>query len=312
MSLDTARRSACATVGLLILGAGAARGHVVSMSSGELRVEGRSAFYELRMPMYEMGHVANPETALLDQIRFEGGRRTSSDCREEDGAYVCRARFEFDRDVPDRIEAECTLFKVTVPNHVHLLYAVQGPNSDQAVFDKTFTRAEVRFHPPSRAEMIARDAAGGIARLLKSPAGLLFLAVLVLAARTRGEAAVLALAFLGAEWLARPIAPRIPMSFSPEFLEAVLALTVAYLAAEIVFLPDSRARWMVIPVLGLAHGLPFAAFPAAYLGGAATVQLLLLVVLAIAALKMPQRWRRPGAAVLLVGGIGWFVRQLFP
>ena len=39
-------------------------------------------------------------------------------------------------------------------------------------------------------------------------------------------------------------------------------LLAPYLAAEGVFLPDSRARWMVIPVLGLAHGLPFAAFPA--------------------------------------------------
>ncbi len=105
---------------------GCAYAHVVSMSNGELHVDGRTATYELRIPMYEVAHVTHPETALLDQLKFEGARRTSSDCRELNGTYICRANYEFDRPVPDKIEVECTLFEVTVPNHVHLLYAVQG------------------------------------------------------------------------------------------------------------------------------------------------------------------------------------------
>jgi len=295
---------------LPILLCGSAYAHVVSMSSGELHVDGRTATYELRMPMYEVAHVTHPETALLDQVKFQGARRTSSNCREMDGAYVCRADYEFDRPVPDKIEVECTLFQITVPNHVHLLYAVQGPNSDQAVFDQTFRQVEVRFHPPSRAELIAKAAAAGIARLLKSVAGLLFLLVLALAARNIREAGILTIAFLAGEWLARPLSPRIPMSFSPEFLEALLALTVAYLAAEIVFLPDSRARWAVVPVLGIAHGLAFAAFPPSYLTAAEIAQALLIGVLWLAARRMPSAWRRPAAGAMLVAGIGWFARML--
>src|ERR1700681_2716312 len=83
--------------------------HVVSMSSGELHVNGRTATYELRIPMYEVAHVANPESALLDHIKFEGARRTSSACREQDGTYVCLADYEFERPVSDKIEVECTL-----------------------------------------------------------------------------------------------------------------------------------------------------------------------------------------------------------
>jgi hypothetical protein len=286
--------------------------HVVSMSNGELQVHGRSATYELRMPMYEMAHVTHPETELLDQITFEGAHRTSSQCGEKQGTYICRADYEFDRLVPDKIEVECTLFRVTVPNHVHLLYAVQGPNSDQAVFDQSFRQVEVRFHPPSRAELIAKAAAAGIARLFKSVSGLLFLAVLVLAARNTREMGILTVAFLAAEWMARPLAPRIPLSFSPEFLEALLALTAAYLAAEILFLPDSQARWAVVPILGLAHGLAFAAFPPSYLTAAEIVQAILLCLLWLAARKMPIPWRRPVAGVLLISGLGWFARQLFP
>jgi hypothetical protein len=287
-----------------------AYGHVVSMSSGELHVEGRKASYELHIPMYEVAHVTNPETALLDHVKFEGAKRMSSSCMEQAGSYVCRAFYEFDRPVPDKIEVECTLFQVTVPNHVHLLYAVQGPNSDQEVFDQSFRQVEVRFHPPSRAELLAKDAAAGIARLFRSVSGVLFLAVLILAARSTREAGILALAFLAGEWLARPLSPRIPMSFSPEFLEAVLALTVAYLAAEVVFLPDSRARWMVIPVLGLAHGLAFAPFPPPYLAAAQIVQVALLAMLWLVVRKMPLAWRRPAAGVMLIAGIGWFARML--
>jgi len=284
--------------------------HVVSISSGELHVNGRTATYELRIPVYELGHVAHPETTLLDQLKFEGARRTSSTCQTLGETYICRADYEFERPVPDKIAVECTLFEVTVPNHVHLLYAVQGPNSDQEVFDKNFPQAEVRFHPPSQAEVIAKAAGAGIARLFKSVSGLMFLIVLALAARNTREMGILTIAFLAGEWLALPISPRIPMSFSPEFLEALLALTVAYLAAEIVFLPDSHVRWAVAPILGIAHGLQFSAFPSSYLTSASITQAILLVILWLAARKMPTAWRRPVAGVMLVAGIGWFVRMV--
>src|SRR6266849_2485151 len=114
---------------LLLLSAVAAWAHVVSMSTGELRVDGPTAVYELRMPMYEVAHVTNPETTLIDHIRFQNAQRTSAKCQEEDGIYVCRATYEFPG-LLNRLQVECTFHQITVPNHVHLLYAVQGANSD--------------------------------------------------------------------------------------------------------------------------------------------------------------------------------------
>src|SRR5437764_4739514 len=95
--------------------------HVVSMSSGELAVTGRTASFELRMPIYEIQHVTNPETALLDHIKFADGRRTSQSCHVEADYYVCQASYEFPQPIPVKLDVECTLFQVTVPNHVHLL-----------------------------------------------------------------------------------------------------------------------------------------------------------------------------------------------
>src|SRR5260370_17907224 len=47
--------------------------HMVSMSTGELKVDGNRAHYELRMPSYEVAHVREPEHTLLEHIRFKSG-----------------------------------------------------------------------------------------------------------------------------------------------------------------------------------------------------------------------------------------------
>jgi len=291
---------------------GAAEAHVVSMSSGELRVDGRNATYELRMPVYELQHLTHPETQLLEHVRFTGARMISSSCKQEEDAYVCAAQYEFAEPAPNYVEIECTLFQVTVPNHVHLLHAVQGPNGDQVVFDQTFTKADARFHPPSRAEIIARGVAGGIARLVKSISALMFLAALALAGRSWREAALFIALFLTGEWIALPLAPRIPLSFSPAFLESAMALTTAYLSIEILLLPESTARWVAAPILGVVHGLNFAAFPAPYLAGASFTQGVLVAVASAGTLKLPMKARRTAAGFLLAFAAGRFARGLFP
>ena len=289
-------------------------GHVVSMSSGELHVTGNLATYELRMPMYEVAHAANPETALLDHVSFERAARTSASCAQDGDSYVCRATYEFPAPV-DRLRAECTLFQITVPNHVHILRAtlvdkLAGDKLDQVVFDQSFTRAEIRFRPPSAAERIAGEVVAGGERAVTSVAGALFLVALVAASRSLKEAALLAVMFVIGEWIARPIAPRIPWQLSTRFLEAAMGLTVAYLAVEMLTLPQAGQRWAVVLALGLFHGLYYAAFPATYLAGAALLQLLAIAILAIVIRRAPPAAPRYAAWGLLFAGLGWFATRL--
>jgi hypothetical protein len=300
----------CWNSALLLLTCALAHAHVVSISNGELRVTGRTASFELRMPAYEVEAVSNPE-ALLDELRFGTAHRTSAECNKDADWLTCRAAYEFPEPVPDKLEVACTLYRVTVPNHIHMLYAVQGENSDQRVFDQSNPALEIRFHPPSLSESVTRDGSAGALRLLKSPSGLLFLLVIALAARSWREAALLTVVFVAVEWLVRPLSPFIPLAMSPEFLESVMALTVAYLAGELLFLPQSSARWFVVPLLGLVHGLPFVAFPPLYLAGAALVQILLLALAAAASLRIPPHWNRPLAAAALLAALAWFTRLLF-
>ncbi len=68
------------------------RGHMVSMSTGDLKVDGDRASYELRMPMYEVAHVHEPEHTLLDHVRFQSGgvwAKPSHPACRQDAGHVC-------------------------------------------------------------------------------------------------------------------------------------------------------------------------------------------------------------------------------
>src|SRR5450759_3964673 len=140
------RRALC-----LALLAWPASAHVMSMSSGDFAILGARAHYELRMPLYEVAHVPNPERTLLEHIRFAGARMARSECRADAArdSYICVADYEFAAPV-DRLDVECTFTAITVPNHVHLLRASlgekpgekPGEKRDEAIFDLGFTRVE--------------------------------------------------------------------------------------------------------------------------------------------------------------------------
>jgi HupE / UreJ protein len=299
--------------------------HMVSMSTGDLTVEGDRAHFELRMPMYEVAHVREPEHTLLDHVRFESGgtRATISEqtCRQEQDTYVCTAVYQFPAPV-ETVNVECTLASVTVPNHVHLLRAYRGDKSDQAVFDLSYTKAELRFRPPTAFETAVREISAGFMRAAGGLAPLLFLVSLGLAARSRRELVALAGSFLAAEALACAIAPRITLSLSPRFIEAAAALTIAYLAFEIVLLPQSGMRWLVVGVLGLFHGAYFAAFLnqsgyhfATFFSGVAICELILITLFAVilerlARLSFLRRAGPVAASMLLAIGVAWFFLRL--
>ena len=297
--------------------------HVVSLSSGDLTVDGVRAAYELRMPLYEIAHVANPARALLAHVRFAGAATVSQSCASDParGLYVCHAEYAFAAP-PQQIEIECTLASITVPNHVHMLRAEMDGKRDQALFDISFPRATLRFRPPTPAEVAAEEAGAGALRALGAPVQILFLAALALAARGRRELAALAAMFIAGQALAVAVAPHTAWQPAPRFVEAAAALTLAYLAVEILLLPGAGARWLVAGVLGVFHGLYFHLFlqtagyrPFWVLAGAAAVEFAAMAVLWLLFSRAIPRLRalRPlevSASALLVFGLFWFVLRL--
>jgi hypothetical protein len=115
--------------------------------------------------------------------------------------------------------------------------------------------------------------------------------------------------FLAGETIACVFGSRIPLPITPAFIEAAKALSVAYLAVEILLLPAAPGRWAVLGALGLLHGLHFAGFPPLFLAGAALAQLLPLLVLG-AIQPWYLRARKPLAGILLAVAALWFFVRL--
>lgn len=301
--------------------------HMVSISTGEIRLDGTRAHYEIRMPLYEVAPLQDPEKALLGGIRFVAGgvegRRIQGNCQkvESENALICKSVFEFPVAV-ETLEAVSDFHKITVPNHVHLLRAVRGDFTDQAVLDLSFPKAQLRFRPPTATERIVQQVVSGAIRAGGGLAQLLFLAALVLAARSRRELMLLAGMFIAGEVVACVVLPLVSWQPAPRFVEAAAALTIAYLAVEILLLPEAGQRWLVVGVLGLFHGLYFALFIQS--SDFATSWVLLGIALAEIALIAGFAWAmsrfaaqverfqpvRIAAGLLLAVGLVWFFSQL--
>ena len=300
--------------------------HVMSMSSGDFVVRGTRAHYELRMPSYEIAHIRDPESSLFGHIHFASGGREarllSRSCHDDpgSGAYLCAADYEFSGPV-DRLEVECTFHAVTVPNHVHLLRAERDGKRDQALFELSFPKATLRFAPPAPLEVAFTQALAGAGRAC-SLVELLFLVGLVIAARSRRELLALGSMFLLGQIATAAIVPLTSWYPAARFVEAATALTVAYLAVEVLLLPQAGARWLVAAVLGAFHGLYFALFlrtseygPLWVLAGAALAESAILALLATLfawAGRALARLRPVPvcAALLLACGMGWFFARM--
>ena len=304
-----------------------ASAHVVSMSSGDFTIDGTHGHYELRMPLYEISHIASPEQVLLEHVRFSSAGRDArlagKNCAANptSDSYVCVAEYEFPSPV-ERLDVECTFAAITVPNHVHLLRAELAGKHDQALFDISFPRATLRFRPPTPTEIAVKESGAGFMRALGGAVQILFLAALALAARGRRELLTLTGMFLAGQMAAVLVVPHTAWQPAPRFVEAAAALTIAYLAVEILLLPQAGARWLVVAVLGAFHGLYFHLFlqttgyhAGFVLMGAAVAEIMMIAILAtvfsrIGRLAQALRPLQVSASALLVFGMVWFFMRL--
>jgi hypothetical protein len=305
----------------------AAWAHVMSMSSGDLTVEGARAHYELRMPLYEVAHIKDPDRSIFENIHFSSGLRearlVAKSCSTDTAgdSYLCTADYEFAAP-PDWIDVTCTYHSITVPNHVHLLRAAMGGKLDQAVFDYSFSRAVLRFRPPTPVEIAVTETGAGFIRAWGGIVQVLFLAALVLAGRGVKELLALVAMFLAGQIASVLLMPHVNWQPAPRFVEAAAALAVAYLAIEILLLPQAGARWLIALVLGAFHGLYFHLFIQStnfhagwVLTGAALAELIAIAVLWLVFSRISRiaRALRPvqvSACALLAFGMIWFFLRL--
>ena len=188
----------------LLLAPLALSAHMVSISTGELYVEGNRARYELKMPLYEIEGMDDPREVLFDSLELRSaagpGHLDEVSCAENrtEDSYECDARYEFSAPV-EVLDVKCAFYAVTTPNHVHILRARKGETVIQEVFDFSASRARIDFVPPSAWEIAKRQIGSGARRSAGGLASLLFLLAMVVAARRRLELLALTGMFLAGQ-----------------------------------------------------------------------------------------------------------------
>jgi hypothetical protein len=217
-----------------------ANAHTVSMSTSRLEVQTGKAVLELRVPEYEVRHVANPERTIPQAITIGDAGPANVRCAPADGAYVCRSEYSIVNDRPLRVT--CKLAEVIVENHVHVMQANRGGRVDQAIFDANTKEAVLRFRQ-----------AGAVESAIQSRPQLVLLVLLAaLAGGVLGSAAT-CIVFVGAVAAAGALR-FITWQLPPGFTEILVAVAAAYAAFEVLFLPPGSLRVVVAGVLGGALG----------------------------------------------------------
>ncbi len=316
-----------ALVPLWALGAGGElAAHTISVSQGLLTLEGNRGHYEMRMPLFEMGHISQPEIDLFRQLHFYSrgveARVSSESCRNDlaSDAYLCTAQVDFAGDA-DEITIACKFYSVVVANHIHILRVERGTQTEVATFSATFPEARIRFGSSQTLPAALSQLWAGLAGILSAAGPILFLAALVLACPKRRELSLCAAALIPGQALGLFGSFWLGWHGSRGRAEALIALASAYLAAEVAARLHSRGRWLLAGALGAIHG-PYlvtlcggtpAFFPFA---GAALGQILVIALLASGAGTLRERgihfFPKAAAATALCGlGTVWFLVRLW-
>ena len=260
----------------------------------------------------------------------------SVDSGDRLGAVDVRVRYSAPLEIGD-LCIEMRLFLETSPDHIDVATLV-WPDGARETHVLRAANPVVRSDPTGRGAFAAFLALG-FRHILGGWDHIAFLIALLLASRRLTSLLWVVTAFTLAHSVTLALAALevLDVGRFSGFVEALIALSIAYVAAETLVLPrETRARWPEAFAFGLVHGLGFAGFLGdallaersklvplfAFNLGVEAGQVLIVSALAggIALLHRRVRhaedflapaWlRRAGSAVVLALGLYWFWQRL--
>ncbi len=255
---------------------------------------------------------------------FDSARVTEADAVEIRATFTC--------DHPPRhLAITCAFLDRFSGDHRHLAVIELGARESTAVAALSHEKVEAWAGPGSRpSTSFAQMLATGVRHILTGYDHLAFLVgLLLLGGRVRSLVGIVT-AFTIAHSITLCLATLRIVTLSPSVVEPAIALSIAYVGIENLFVRDASKRWRITFPFGLLHGfgfagalteldLPRAQLPAALFAfnlGVEVGQLgVLSVVLPLVLLARRSEWfRRWGVKGLSVGiavaGVAWCVARL--
>ncbi len=323
---------------LLLVPAGASIAHVRSTQGySDIRGEGGTVVYDLSLESAVLDAAAGDGSAaayvlprvevFLDGVACEGEAEEAG-AASQDGRDHTRMRltYECPGSSGGAYEIRYGVFADggVVDDHANVARYELGGAGGTFVFDSG--HRELRAGDRSLADTVARFVALGVEHILFGIDHVLFLIALLLGASGLGSVIKLATTFTAAHSLTLALGALGWVQVPAEIVEPLIALSIAYVAAEAVIGGESRHRLGVVFGFGLLHGLGFAgslswagdldlaALATFNVGIELGQALIVLAVFPLLLLVRRLRWSpyAHAAAAACAGGFGllWFVERL--
>jgi hypothetical protein len=324
---------------LLTLVAGTASAHVRSTAGySQVRLEGGTVRYELSLERSILsaasGHAASPEAYLLPRVRVyldgvecEGALgRTGIESRQGRDYDRLQLTYRCPGSASGTYAIRYGVFADggVVDDHTNVTDYDLGGERGTFVFDAGHRDLEVG--DTSTLTSASRFVGLGVEHILSGIDHVLFLVALLLGASGFAGVLKLATTFTAAHSVTLAMGALGWVQVPAEIVEPLIALSIAYVAAENIFGGASRHRLGVVFAFGLLHGLGFAGSLSwsgdvdlgalvSFNAGIETGQALIIVAL-FPALLLVRRYRwspvaHTGAAACAAGlGLLWFVERL--
>ncbi len=266
-----------------------ASAHAVGVSSGEYRVDGNVLYGDIGMagrdfahllPELDTNHDGSVDPAELDAgretlARALGTRLTVRDGEkpcpgavdrawvlEEEGGVVIQVRYTCAA-VPERLTLALPLLDALPAGHRHLARVFRAGKPQVKVLDRAQSTWELS--DPNAAATAATSGALvwsmlklGVAHILTGADHLVFLLGLILVGGRLRSLVGVVTAFTLAHSITLALAALSVFAPSPRLVEPAIALSIAYVGVENLFVADASKRWRITFPFGLIHGFGFA------------------------------------------------------
>jgi hypothetical protein len=323
---------------LLLIPAGTSHAHVRSSAGyGDVRGDGGRVHYELSLETAVLDAAAGDGTpeayvlprveVFLDGVECEGEAERAG-AASRDGRDHTRLVLDYEcHGTADGVyEIRYGVFAdgAVVDDHTSVTRYDLAGNAGTYVFDAG--HHELRAGDATLLATAGRFVALGVEHILFGIDHVLFLIALLLGAPSLLAVVKLATAFTVAHSVTLVLGALGWVTVPPEIVEPLIALSIAYVAADVVLGGDSRHRLGIVFGFGLLHGLGFAgslswsgdldlaALATFNVGIELGQALIVLAVFPVLLLVRRLRWS-PGihaAGAACAGGFGllWFVERL--
>jgi hypothetical protein len=263
----------------------AAAAHAVGVSSGEYRLDGKIVYGDLGMAARELARLlpeidrdhdgsidADEMAAGHDAVAraLLGGLTVTSDgspcagaldrawTSEGDGGAIFQVRYTCPS-VPGRLTLAMPLLDTLAPGHRHMARLFRAGKAQVKVLDRAHAIWDLDGAGGSSAFAMAWSMLKlGVEHILTGADHLVFLFGLILVGgRLRSLIGVVS-AFTLAHSITLALAALNIFAPSPRLVEPAIALSIAYVGIENLFVQDASKRWRITFPFGLIHGFGFA------------------------------------------------------